>query len=123
MQGLLDSVPDDAVHQVIDSTLGCLGWQLAHAVYRETFSLRERLHDDTRLTDPIRHLFDDGPADWGSRYGARPPARHLLAWASEIQDTHRQRLANPGATADHPWLGDDPSPGTWSKRQHGATSR
>jgi hypothetical protein len=36
----VETAPGDALHHALDPELGSLGWQLAHAVGRETYRLR-----------------------------------------------------------------------------------
>jgi iron(II)-dependent oxidoreductase len=99
----------DQPNRVWDPGLGCLGWQLGAAVYRETYWLRERIEGDAGLTERVRHLFPDpwasAPAGDAEQVCAGlPPGEHLLAWAAEIQHEHLRRLATPGALPDHPLL-------------------
>ena len=109
---LLRSVPPEAANLSLDSRLGCLAWQLAVAVYRETYWLREVVCGDPDLTDRIRHLFPGHSAlvpspDPAGICAGLPPVEHLLAWAAEIQHEHLRRLASPGELPLHPLLEGD----------------
>ncbi len=101
------ALPEPDVNRPFHATLGCVGWQLADAVYRETYWLRKVAAGDAELTARVRHLFDDPVGDRAAECASLPPPGHLLARASEIQDEHRRRLATPGALPDHPLLADD----------------
>ena len=106
---LFRSVPDDASRGPLHPRLGCLSWQLAGAVYRETYWLREVLCADADLTARIGHLFPghsslESASDPVGICAGLPPRDHLLAWAGEIQDEHLRRLANPGELPEHPLM-------------------
>jgi iron(II)-dependent oxidoreductase len=101
------ALPEPDANRPFHATLGCVGWQLADAVYRETYWLRKVAAGDAELTARVRHLFDDPVGDRAAECACLPPPGHLLARASEIQDEHRRRLATPGALPDHPLLADD----------------
>ena len=98
-----------------------MAWTFARAVYREALWLRERLGQDSDLTERSRPLFA-GPNDGGMSLDEQcrrlPPPEHLLNWAAEIQDEHLRRLATPGAMPDHPLLADARLP--WLLHQENA---
>lgn len=112
LRDLVSGLPAAAANRCLDPRLGSPGWQLARAVYRETYWLREVVAGDSDLTDRVRHLF---PADSGARdegdlvaiCARLPPPDHLVNWAAEIQEEHLRRLATPGALPPHPLLADD----------------
>lgn len=107
LREVVRALPETDVNRPLHATLGGVGWQLADAVYRETYWLREVVSGDAELTARVRHLFDDPVGDQAPECASLPPPGHLLAWASEIQDEHLRRLATPGALPDHPLLADD----------------
>jgi iron(II)-dependent oxidoreductase len=107
LRELVQALPETDVNRPVDPTLGCIGWQLAESVYRETYWLREVVAGDAELTARIRHLFEDSAGGGAPDCASLPPPGHLLAWASEIQDEHLRRLATPGGLPAHPLLADD----------------
>lgn len=112
LRDLVLELPETVANRTLDPRLGCPGWQLARAVFRETYWLREVVGGDPDLTDRVRHLFPDGseggpPEDLGAICAQLPPPFHLVRWAAEIQEEHLRRLATPGALPDHPLLAQD----------------
>jgi iron(II)-dependent oxidoreductase len=116
LRELLRGLSEADARQPYDPRLGCPSWQFAHAVYQETYWLREVIAGDQDLTARIRHLFPGsgleappGPA-LTDACGQLPPPAHLIRWGAEIQDEHLRRLSTPGALPGHPLLADDRLP-------------
>jgi len=115
LRDLVGELPEAAANRPLDPRLGCMSWQLAQTVYRETYWLREAIGGDSDLTERVRHLFPDplGPVeaeDAAAACAQLPPPSHLVAWAAEIHHEHLRRLATPGALPDHPLLAADRLP-------------
>ncbi len=115
LRDLVSGVPEATASRPLDPRLGCMSWQLAQAVYRETYWMREAIEGDSDLTDRVRHLFPDplGPVtaeDAAAACAELPPPSHLIQWAAEIQNEHLRRLATPGVLPDHPLLAADRLP-------------
>lgn len=112
LRDLVAGLAPAVANRPLDPRLGCPGWQLARAVYRETYWLREVIAGDSDLTSRVRHLFPD-TSDAASGEGLAatcaqlPPPDHLVSWAAEIQEEHLRRLATPGALPAHTVLADD----------------
>ncbi len=107
LRELVRGLPADVVNRPLDPRLGCAGWQLGEAVYRETYWLREVPGGEDDLTARVRHLFDDPTVEPSATCAELPPVEHLLHWAEEIQHENLRRLATPGALPAHPLLSDD----------------
>lgn len=113
LREVLRETPAAEASRPVNAHLGCLSWQLARAVYRETYWLREIVSGDADLTARVRHLFGDlargdpAPLDLAVPCAQLPPPEHLLRWAADIQQEHLRRLATPGALPAHPLLAGD----------------
>lgn len=115
LRDLVAGLPESVANRPLDPRLGCPSWQLASAVYRETYWIREVIAGDADLTNRIRHLIPtESELSVGPGLGAicaqLPPPVHLVSWAAEIQEEHLRRLATPGALPAHPLLAEDRLP-------------
>lgn len=112
LRDLVSGLPPAVANRPLDPQLHCPGWQLAQAVYRQTYWLREAIPGGPDLTNRVRYLFPAETAalaesNLAAACAQLPPPEHLIHWAAETQEGHLRRLATPGALPDHPLLAED----------------